>query len=331
MTILQNVPKIGFHKHMCPFPGSLHAALEYIGDPCDYDYLMGVTGAAFRRFFEKDDGGNIDLLNLAPEPDRRAFWALNRDYSVAPPERDAMIAATRACIDRGVPVIAFGIIGPPEAGLVTGYDRDGEVLYGYSYFQDTALPGYYEQTGWFEGISPQGEYSLIVIGDKRTTPPPAPRTVLATSLAWAVDLARAPVRPERPQHASGLAAHDAWAAALEVDADYPADKPDVLATRTMVHGDQTCMLMERGYAARFLRLMAPHAPEAAEELAAAATLYDQVAGIDGIWLWGENMGPEVGQALANRETRLSIASAVRQARAQEAQAVEHLEAALRAM
>jgi hypothetical protein len=66
--VLDGVPRIGFDVHMCPFPGSLYACLEYLGDPCDYDYLMGVTGAAFRRFWNRDDGGNIDLSYLGDEP-----------------------------------------------------------------------------------------------------------------------------------------------------------------------------------------------------------------------------------------------------------------------
>ena len=47
--VLQGVPKIGFHRRLCPFPGSVEAALEFLGRTEPYDYLMGVSGAAFRR------------------------------------------------------------------------------------------------------------------------------------------------------------------------------------------------------------------------------------------------------------------------------------------
>ena len=49
--VLEGVPKIGYGVHLCPFPGSLYAVMEYLGDPTEYDYLMGVTGAAFRRLW----------------------------------------------------------------------------------------------------------------------------------------------------------------------------------------------------------------------------------------------------------------------------------------
>jgi hypothetical protein len=37
------------------------------------DYLMGVTGAAFCRFWNRDGGGNVDLACLGDEPFRRAL------------------------------------------------------------------------------------------------------------------------------------------------------------------------------------------------------------------------------------------------------------------
>ncbi|GAB3433445.1 hypothetical protein [Flindersiella endophytica] len=45
-------------------------------------------------------------------------------------------------------MLAFGIIGPPECGILTGYDQDGDVILGYSYFQEPDVVGYYEQTDW---------------------------------------------------------------------------------------------------------------------------------------------------------------------------------------
>jgi len=45
-TVLPGVPKIGFHIATCPFPGSLHACMSYLGEKVPLDFLMGVTGAA---------------------------------------------------------------------------------------------------------------------------------------------------------------------------------------------------------------------------------------------------------------------------------------------
>lgn len=37
---------------------------------------------------------------------------------------------------RAEPVIAIGVVGPPEPCIVAGYDKGGEVLIGWSFFQD---------------------------------------------------------------------------------------------------------------------------------------------------------------------------------------------------
>jgi hypothetical protein len=82
--ILHDVPRIGedVDAHLCPFAGALYAYLAYVGDPQDYDYLMSVSGAAFRRFWHPDDGGNIDLSRLGDEPFRRTFDALGYEWRI---------------------------------------------------------------------------------------------------------------------------------------------------------------------------------------------------------------------------------------------------------
>jgi hypothetical protein len=334
--ILEGVPKVGYHTHLCPFPGSLYAVLQYIRDPVDFDYLMGVTGAAFRRVWDKDDGGNVDLMYFWPEPHQRIFKALRYEFrTVGHADKGEMIEAVKDSITQGKPLISFGIIGPPEAGVVAGYSKDGQVLHGYSYFQEGDVQGYYEKADWFETMGRGSPYGFIVIGDKKTESGPTKRETLISTLEWAVDLARKPRlrditgRPENGDHANGLAAYDGWANGLEVDADYPKDDIEVLKTRVMVHGDQCCMLEERRNAAGCLKSMADIAPEAEEELAAAASLYKQVANEgSSIWLWGHDMGEKARQGLADPEARKKIASAVRASAKKEAEAVGHLERAL---
>jgi RNA polymerase sigma factor (sigma-70 family) len=324
--VLEGVPRVGYDVHCCPFPGSLVACMAYLGDPCSYDYLMGVTGAAFRRLWNRDDGGNIDTMYFAPEPHARAFRALGYTWRAVPKDKAEMTHAIRESIDRGIPAIAFGIIGPPEAGIVTGYDKEGQILLGFSYFQEHSQRGYYEKAGWFESVEGWGPYGLIVIGKKTDRPPE--RETLRSTLAWAVDLAHMP-GPRPDTHTCGLAAYESWAAGLEVDADYPAGDAKALGWRAMVHGDQTQMLDERKNGAGYLRSMVEVAPEVAAGLQAAAALYDQVAGeMPGVWKWGYSMGPEVGQGLADPALRRDIARHVRRAGELEARAVAELEKAL---
>ena len=327
-AVLEGVARIGYDIHLCPFPGSLYSCLAYLGTPRDYDYLMGVTGAAFRRFWNRDDGGNVDLFYLGDEPARRAFAALGYAWHHVPPDKAAMLAAIKESIGRGVPAIAFGIIGPPEAGLVTGYAEDGEVLLGWSHFQaDSAA--YYEQPGWSEKMEQGSHANLgVIIIDGPVEPQPARRAYL-DALRGAVDLECTAAWPGVPDHVSGLAAYEAWASALEVDADYPAGDSQALGVRVMVHGDQAVMLTERTNAAGFLRQAAGVLSEAAAPLQAAAELYGQAGDCVGrVWPFDHSMGPVTQQQLAQPSARREAAQAVREAGKLETTAVTHLQQAL---
>ena len=326
-VVLEGVPRIGYDVHLCPFPGTLQSYLRYVGDPQDYDYLMGVTGAAFRRLWDRDDGGNVDLSYLGDEPFRRIFEALGYEWRQVPAEKEAMIQALKASLAQGHPAISFGIIGPPEAGLVTGHAGDGAVLYGWSYFQEQR-EHYYEQRDWFETMDKNAGKGLIIVGDKLPSRP-TDHEVLVASLKWAIDLARTARRPNLPDHLAGLAAYDGWADGLAVDADYPPDDSDMMGIRIMVYGDQCVMLEERHEAARFLRRMKAVAPQAAAHLEEAAALYDAVGDlVTPLWPWPIDPGAGAMQAMADAHTRRKLAGHVRAAKAREAQAVAHLEHAL---
>lgn len=332
--VLEGVPRIGYDIHTCPFPGSLYSVLQYLGEPRDYDYLMAVSGACFRRLFQRDDGGNVGFPGyFGMEPVRRASQALPYDLRVVDRlAKDAMAREVRASIARGRPVLAFGIIGPAECGIIAGYDGGGEVMVGYSYFQEDSQAGYYETADWYrEGPQVEGGSCLLVLEDKPQGAAPTERQVLVSTLEWAIDLERTPRRPGYPDHASGLAACEAWAAALEVDADYPPSDPQVMDWRAMVHTDQCDMHWQRHSAAKYLRSMLEVAPEAAPDLEAAAVLFEETGNLClKTWPWpaGEADREWATRGLADPLTRHAVAEAARLAAEREAQAVTHLEAAL---
>lgn len=318
--ILEGIQPISYQTgQLTPFAGSLVSCMKYLGTPVDYNYLLGITGAPFRRQWQRDDGGNIDLMHFYPEPVRRAFEALAYDYQIPP--KDGMMQAVVASIGRKHPVLAFGIVGPPECGIIAGYGEHGKVVYGYSYFQQA--PGMYEEANWLDKA-----HRMIIIGDKRPGPMPSQRKIFRASLEWAIQLERLP-EWNKNGHVNGLAAYTAWADALEVDADYPKDDVKTMDTRVMVHGDQCTMQMERQQGAAYLRSMRQYAPEAADELTAAADLYDKTALLaHKAWPWEPVYSRAVGIALADSATRHTIAGYIREAQTLETQAVEYLEKAL---
>jgi hypothetical protein len=77
-------------------------------------------------------------------------------------------------IERGVPVLAYHVVGPSDCCNITGYDEGGEVLLGWSTYQDNPedhnippdVTGYFRKPGWHENL--QG---YILVGEKLGRPP----------------------------------------------------------------------------------------------------------------------------------------------------------------
>ena len=175
-----------------PFPSCLRAVLRYLGDDslgckhdpecgcgitaCGYGYLMGICGQGFMLNWNPSqwDFGSGNVLNMTDDavaPVRWALEGLGYGYQVLgnaavdterlfpvhgdePAFRHAIIAS----IEAGRPVLGFGVVGPPECCIITGYDEDGDVLTGWSFFQsmpefanglEHEANGYFRKRQWF--------------------------------------------------------------------------------------------------------------------------------------------------------------------------------------
>lgn len=365
--VLDGIERIHWRETSCLcFVGSTAACMRYIGEDVDTDYIMGVSGGAFKLFWHPAwSPANCDLLLYGEEPVRRTFEALGYAYMYISdrgrekPQSYYQDLIVRS-IDRGHPVIAVGIVGPPECCVVAGYDRGGDVLYGRSYFQENPFggdtyeqmpEGYFRTDKWYENF-----YGCILIGDKHEKP--SDTEIMRKTLDWAIRLAREPefdspgfaascgeMDPDDPgyvegcgaipseTHLSGLAAYDAIIEALGRDEDYPADNPDVLSFRCIALGnDGLCLLAEKRRAASsYLSQMAALDLPAAEKLAEAAEIYAEESKLlfENMHLipkW--NSPKEVLGRLSDPTTRSTIARVMREAKALDEKAVELLEEAL---
>ena len=362
-AVLEGVPRVHFYEggKRCPedftFPSSLRACLEYMGESygcehlmepqpirqlcCTYAYIMSACGYAFSLSWRPGwhmDNNSILFMSAEPdEPFRRAFQAVGHSHEIILKQegrnneayfRRRIIESIR---DKRRPVLGFGIVGPPECCIVTGYDEDGNVLTGWSFFQgfpefnagvEFEPSGYFRKRDWFKGA-----HSLIIIGEKEEQ---APRGELYRGiLKWALEAARTPMVHGR---SSGIAAYQAWAEHLLRDEDFPVGDKAVLRERHMVHDDAVGMVAEaRWYASLFLPQIARHESGMAEELLAAASCY--AAEHDLMWrIWGLVGGigreePKV-MKLAEPSVRRQIVPVILQARDRDVEAADHIERAL---
>ena len=145
-TILYGVPKVAYGQDGCtPFPMCVYSCAKYLGLCVDYIRAMAESGAAFRLAWNTAcwDGGNVDAAFTFDDPTkvfRCGMRAMERGFKFLgrTPEtkKEDFMDFIRREIDAGNPVIALGIIGPPEACVIAGYREGGKVLMGWNVFQE---------------------------------------------------------------------------------------------------------------------------------------------------------------------------------------------------
>jgi AraC-like DNA-binding protein len=344
--ILYGVPKVQYSYEECtPFPSCLRACLNYMGQNIDYAYLMAASGAAFRlrwntRFW---DGGNVDIMCIYEdkyEAFKRSFQAAGRKYTILNREgsdKDTFISFIKKEINDGRPVIALGIIGPPEACIITGYDNDGQRLLGWNFFQpnpefakDTEIheTGYFICDSWWENpnttaVMSIGEDMQQLISQKAI-------------LSNAIDIMTKPkvsfearYTDESEEYAGGQEAYDAWAKAVGNDKEFsPNAILPVLFERVMCQGDAQVMVGEgRSYAACFVEWVGKTNETVAEECNMAANYFRTAAQC--AFRMNEPKGDfEQTEATARKfaepEVRKQIVSLILEAKVNEAKARELL-------
>jgi hypothetical protein len=268
---------------------------------------MGTSGCAFRlNWGETWDLDNVAIVYMSSDagaPHRRANEALGiTSAPVVARGRDDEDAFKRfivhAISELRKPVLAHGVVGPPEGSLITGYDEGGDVLLGWSYFQgnqDRMLGwwgdmnrdgvvewidepdldfeptdsgqtnGYFRKRKWFPST-----FDASVLGERDQVP--SPRALYRDSLEWALQVIRTP-KTHRTKH-NGLAAYEAWARDLEEDSAFPLGGMALVRDHYMVHQGAACTVAEgRQTAAWFFERVARALPEMATELGAASTCY----------------------------------------------------------
>lgn len=144
-----------------PFVSCIVACAKHMGVDTSYERIMVETGCAFRFNWRMDFWflGNVDVRYIYDEgPSVFEIYFNERECMIGRAKKDYQEFVVRH-INQGIPCIATGVIGPPEACIITGYARGGEVLYGWNAFQyDQCYSGkvafdkrgYYITSNWWE-------------------------------------------------------------------------------------------------------------------------------------------------------------------------------------
>jgi hypothetical protein len=349
--LIPGVPRlaqfIGDESYLTCYVGSLHAALHGMDRPRPYHDLLGLSGAGNRLSWRPGTWfpGNVDLATCEEPPfapHQRVLTALGlraevrgcRDFpGLTPPFVDEETARQEIVesLDRDLPVIALGIIGPPESCVVLGYEEDGERLIGWNYFQadeglDAERP--FVTANWFAGLT-----GYLLLAEEADAP--GRRASALAALRAVVDHAhRGEVRGARV----GLAAWTAMLDQVEHD-DFstcatllPRDKqPEEDAFSATVQGrlyvycDALCQVHERQVVLPYYAALAIEFREWAPYLGPAIELWGECASYGG-FVWKHLTMDEAGyERFRTPEVRAILAAEGRRCAELDRRAVAHIE------
>jgi len=370
--VLEKVPVVSFELHrgkrekglrrcpeIVPFPSCLRACLEHLGDDMGYKkinvhnmdwcldttyvYLMGTTGAAFRLNWKSGwhpDNSVIAYMSEDPEePFRRGLKSVGYDYEIIYREdsksnekhlRKRIIESIR---DKNRPVIARGVLGPPEECIIAGFDEKGDILIGWSFFQspkkfttdvEFEASGYFRKRNWYKDTS-----CVILLGDKKKSR--LLSEVYRDSIQWALKMMRtARVHEDRY---NGFAAYDAIAKEIQQDEEFSNKKVKELHHRYMVLQDALGPIGEgRWYAHHFLKKIIEDVPCPEKELSMAAECFNQEHSL--MWkMWdlvgGPGMSAKKAKQFADPKIRKKTAHILLKARDKNQQGADYLDNALK--
>ena len=261
-TVLYGVPRVGYGAYggVTPYPICVKGVANYLGDDIDYSDIMVVSGAAFRLTWDRNSwfGGNVDICFTFDNYDasyRLAIEGLGRSFTHTPRKNDTpehkqeFIQLIRENIDAGIPCIAMGIIGPPEACVITGYRDGGNTLLGWNFFQDRPEyagkgvrideSGYFVTDAWWEN----GFEQIITLG-RTVTEPRTPKQIIGSAIEVLTGR-------NKHQFAKGIWAYDAWKNAIIDDTQFPPNsvKP-LLVERMVCQGDAMGCLADGRHSAK---------------------------------------------------------------------------------
>ncbi len=318
----------------CEFASALVSAMEALGEKIPYHYVMGTSGTAFRFTVSRNiwEPGSFSINAVSADPAaaiRRAFQAIGRGYTLREMSSQQADAETiMDSIHRGVPVLAFGVVGPSDVSLITGYDDGGGTLLGWSTYQDIPddhnIPhdatGYFRKPDWY-----QNTRGYILIEGK--TQPWPPREVYLDSLRWAVALARQSQVREMP---AGLGAYNLVAQALRQDKWFPTGDTRALGGPYL---GILCILMmvdDHAAAVDYLRQIAGEEPDLAPDLLAAADCYQQACALRARLrdILKEDFADESIRQMADAGLRREYATVILDIRDCDEKAIGHIEQCL---
>lgn len=342
-TVLYGVPEIawGTYGGNTPFPMCLKACADYLGEDVEYAFSMVSCGAAFRFTWNEEDWdlGNVDVYHTFRESNdvyRLGVEALGREFDMLERNKETtkeeFIRFIRKHVDEGYPCIALGIIGPPEACIITGYRDNGNTLLGWNLFQKEPMfagsvqtddSGYFICSNWWENTDTHVVMCMGAIAAERLSVKDIVKNAVLVMTGR-----------KEGNYCKGIKAFDAWKKMLLEERWFHAGGNDsVLSGRMLCQNDAMyCLSDGSGSAAAYFRELAEQevltgTKETAVKYRELAALFSRVKEVTGRMqeLFGDSRDMDGGLSkLADSSVREKVCSYIEEIKQQEEKALRFM-------
>lgn len=352
-TILYGISKVEYGSNGCtPFPMCVKSCANYLGQDIGIDFSMVASGAAYRLTWDTTswNGGNVDVIHTFDDPEaiyKLGVEALGREFQIITRtntscdvkfsgrdesnNKNDFIHFIKDHIEKGIPCIALGIIGPPEACIITGYRENGNTLLGWNFFQDALEysadikideSGYFISNKWWEN---NDTVAVISMGEKNK-PMISNKEIIENAIR--VMTGRFDIKSGKT-FAKGIYAYDAWIKAILNEAEFPKNAVlPILAERLMCHGDaMDCLEDGRNNAAIYMKKLSEELKEHSDTCNIIGNQFANVA--ENIWkmadiLGGYERNEKQMRNFAKAEVRQRLAVLIKECKIADSNALEAL-------
>lgn len=343
----------------CPedlaFSASMRACLDYLGEDYGhmslnnhwrldraYTFFMGISGEAFGSVLTPEPVKGYDSVFNAKGYEYEILFKNSDYYRMFSQDIQAFYGEQVKKFDNEGyireliadhlsnnqrPVIALGLLEPPQGCVVVGYNNYGEELVGWNFLPDYSpnpKPKYINKKDWYKDI-----YAVILVGEKHESP--EFKSTYIKALQEALEYLQMNQTKPIPL---GLNSFENWEKALVDDEKFVEDNSDSLREQfnSLVVPNVWDFAERRWYAARFIEQAIEYLPEPNDELTAAMHCFD--AEHDMMYEFAGMIDHAPGRdvnlkKLADPQIRRGMAEIIHQCYEKDIEAVKHIEKALK--
>jgi AraC-like DNA-binding protein len=342
--LIPHVPRVALFtdngSYLTSFIGSLYAALYGMGEEHEYHELLMLSGAGNRLCWTESRWvfGNEDIANCDASPfaaHSRVLEAIGWKGIEKYTEKlsaDVIRHDFISSIDRGIPVIAKGIIGDcADYCVVYGYENNGEKIIGWNYYQTDN--GYtsdqpFIKENWVEGIL--GSYVLLT---EKTEPKPEKERILEAFRAICAHARGDEIRGKKVGFTAWRSLlhqleHNDFSHCSVSQADDHPDEYGVHSAemRLCIYCDALCQIHERSVVLPYYGAITDKYPQWKDELLQAIDAWRDCASYGGfLWSQGLSFSEEGFKKFRDPAIRKILADEGIRCMKKDMEAIEHIE------